>query len=305
MARSLLLVAAAVAACVLLAVAVRGDDAREDETLRKARDAQGSVDRLSDEMMTKMHALETDFHRQKLPVFSERNKILATVKGFWGRVIEHHPSHTAWFRGNDKELLPYLKDVHVADLADKPEDHGRTQNYRITMTFDPNPFFSDTTLFRENKFVTEEEVATVSGIKWTAGKQPSEPSFFNFFENKGTHTFFLDENQMADIAHVIRYEFWPNPFTYHDLPNYDDFVDHQPSEFTEEPPHPDMEVVTPEEQEARNAAEAATFAGVDAPANAPAETPAETPVEVEIPATPAASGSASASLPVAEDATKL
>jgi hypothetical protein len=64
----------------------------------------------------------------------------------------------------------------------------------------------------------------VSGVNWLGDRQPFEPSFFNFFEKKNQPENHVDPQVINDIAHVVRYEFWQNPFTYFDLATYSELA---------------------------------------------------------------------------------
>lgn len=199
-----------------------GSGEKDNAHLVEARASQSKIDELTSQMMEEMSKLETQTHKKKIPIFATRNNILKSVKGFWSRVIESHPSHLNWLRGNDREALTYLRDITVEDIAG--ESDYQLHQYRVKMEFGPNPFFSDSVLWREIHGSIEDAQKT-SGVHWMAGKEPAEPSFFSFFEDPAARPEQkLDMHVLNDIAHVVRYEFFPNPFTYHDLPNYNDYV---------------------------------------------------------------------------------
>ena len=200
------------------AIAIAGNS---DMELLEARASQTAIDASTEEMMRKLNELEVEFHKKKLPLFAARNTLLRKVPGFWGKVISNHPSHAAWTSQEDLNILPYIADINVRELEN---DDGHMHHYRVELTFATNPYFVDTKLFRDIRGHAFDEQSPVSGVKWMDGKQPGQASFFNFFETTNTGRPQLEAHFIAEIGHVFRYEFWPNPFTYHDLPHYHEMI---------------------------------------------------------------------------------
>jgi hypothetical protein len=191
-----------------------------------ARQAQDAIDKSTEEMMRKLTELEIEYHKKKQPLFEQRNKVLKDVKGFWARVVENHPSHESWFRASDKAALAHITDLVIKDLDEETDAH-LLHHYRLELHFEPNAYFSNAVLWREVRgHAHDDGVSSVSGVTWFEGRTPTEPSFFNFFEkpNERIHAPRLDAHFISEIGHIFRYEFWPNPFTYHDLPQYQDLM---------------------------------------------------------------------------------
>lgn len=196
---------------------------RADEALDNARQAQTKVDHLQTEHMRQMEELESATAKAKVPLFKERGDVVRNIKGFWKSVFVNHPSHTNWVHGQDKEILEYLLDFRVEDIGEYQA--GYLRHYKIVMTFTrENPYFEDSVLSREIKGIAQGPGTKVSGIQWLGGKKPQGASFFNFFEEAGGHGEQLLEHIYNDMAHVMRYEFWPNPFSYYDLPTNERFA---------------------------------------------------------------------------------
>ncbi|CUE66724.1 membrane-associated protein, putative [Bodo saltans] len=224
-ASAILLVFAVVAVVCSNAAAPENEDP-QDKAVMDARRSQDVIDKTTEEMMRKLTELEIEFHKKKQPLFEQRNEILKTVKGFWARVVENHPSHESWFRGSDKAALAHLTDVVVKDLEEETDAH-LLHHYRIELHFEPNAYFSNAVLRRDVRgHAHDDGVSTVSGVTWFEGRLPTEPSFFNFFErsNERITAPRLDTHFISEIGHIFRYEFWPNPFTYHDLPQYQELM---------------------------------------------------------------------------------
>jgi template-activating factor I len=200
------------AALVLCSVLVATAFAAEDEKVKIARDFQTEADTVTDEMMTKLQALELEYHKKKLPLYEKRNTAAKAVPGFWNRVIENHPDSGKWLKGNDKDMVKHITDIKVTFLDGADSEHHQ---YKIIVAFEPNPFFTDAELWREVRNDVDADDAKTSAVKWNAGKKPTGPSFFNSFETKATGG--LSNQEVHDIAHVLRYEFYANPFVYYDV----------------------------------------------------------------------------------------
>lgn len=192
----------------------------------EARHAQDDIDRVTEDMMRKLTELEVEYHKKKQPLFDKRNEVLLKIKNFWTRVIENHPSHESWFRGSDKEALASLTDVRVRDIEGESDAH-LLHHYRLELHFGPNAFFSNAVLWREVRgHAHEDGQSQVSGVTWFEGRTPTDVSFFNFFEQANVRFSAprLEPHYISEIGHIFRYEFWPNPFTYHDLPQYQELM---------------------------------------------------------------------------------
>lgn len=205
---------------------VTGESSAKDP-LEDARAVQQKVDANQEELMHKIQELEAEYRKKADPLAAERGDLLKGIKNFWSTVLLAHPSHGMWIQSSDKEILQnHLTDVRIETISEN-DIHGLgTSHYRVSLHFSPNHYFSDSVLWREVNGIAEDDTAKMSGITWTDGSVPSGPSFFNFFEAKNVRPEMMDGHLFNDIAHVFRYEFWPNPFSYYDLPTTD-FSRHQ------------------------------------------------------------------------------
>lgn len=198
-------------------------DATSQE-LDAARKLQTDADRLGEELTSKMLELELEYHKRKEPLLKERNKLLSAIPNFWATIISRHPNRHAWLHGDDEDILKYLVDVEVGDMSRDEGVYYPLHTFRISMKFRPNPYFANTIIYRDVKGGMDD--ASVSGINWLEGKAPLQASFFNFFESGGMvgeTRGRLQDHTRHEIAHVFRYEFWQNPFTYYDQPTYHDY----------------------------------------------------------------------------------
>lgn len=224
-----------VALLLLSAVASSLASSDSEAAIAKAREAQNSVENLRDDLTRKMVQMEEEYFQKQQPLFKERNERLAHLAGFWLRVIENHPTHSAFVRGNDKEVLKHLTDVHVEhDTGADGTMASQAHQFRIVFTFENNPYFSDNRLWR--RVFPGDTNVEVSGVNWASGQQPKEASFFNFFEKHpsghpgdGGETTepeqfvnFLDHHTLSDMGHIFRHELWTNPFTFYDIPSMEE-----------------------------------------------------------------------------------
>jgi len=186
--------------------------------LDEARAAQTEVDGLADELVRRMQELEDELHRRRVPLMAKRNELLGQIDGFWGRVIENHQSHLQWVRPGDAEMLKYLTDVRIeSNEPSSAEGH----KFKVVLAFKRNNFFANDEIWRVVNHAYDATEDEVSGVSWLSGnRKPWEPSFFNFFEKRTSPEHHIDRHTVNDIAHVLRYEVWANPFTYHDLPTF-------------------------------------------------------------------------------------
>lgn len=208
----------------------------------EARQHQVEIDRLASELVTKMTELELLYHRKKLPLYNTRNNLLKNANGFWLKVIEHHPSTSAWLSSRDRLILQFLDEVVVTEVPNEPKEHvtltegGDPENdvappahdehsrslyhhFRLEWHLRANDYMYDKVLWRDISHNMEE---SLSGVNWHSGQSPQEPSIFNFFEPSNLRP---EENKLSthlghEIGHVFRYEFWANPFTYFDQPSF-------------------------------------------------------------------------------------
>lgn len=194
-------------ACCLIVGLVNAD------ALGDARGAQTRADDLSNELMQKMMALESETNSKKVPIFAERDSQLASVDGFWARTIENHPSHGNWIFGQDRELLKYISGISIEEI--EPDHH----HFKIVMSLKGNPFIANEKLWRT---VTGQENEETGPVDWVGEAKPTGLSFFSFFDANAQNK--LDPQTISDITHVLRYELHQNPFTFYDLPTIDEIA---------------------------------------------------------------------------------
>lgn len=210
----------ALAALIVVLAAISPAVSAEPAAIGDARGAQSKLDDLAHEMMQRMLEVEKDTNAKKIPVYASRNEHLKKVEGFWARTIMNHPSHGSWFGGNDREILPFVTDLSVTDI-----DASQHQ-FEITMELKRNPYIANTKLWRKVTGYDPDE-QEVSGVEWLGDNKPTMATLFSFFDKEGPK---LDPQVVTDITHVMRYEFFQNPFTYHDIPTFDELAAREQAE---------------------------------------------------------------------------
>jgi template-activating factor I len=129
---------------------------------------------LSDEDAQKLQVVQKEIARTELllerraqealvPVFEKRRAVAKTISKFWPvALLNHnmfgfHAQHTA-----DQQALSYLEDLWVT------RDSKESRAFTIEMHFKENPYFSDSVLKKEFKYVSppaaSEETADADGI---------------------------------------------------------------------------------------------------------------------------------------------
>jgi len=173
-----------------------------------------------------VYEVARQFNTQRKPHFEKRNTLFDQVPEFWPRVFANHPILEDLLEGEDMEIIKSLKCVNVEESTTEQADK-HASNFKITFTFNKNPYFSNKTLWKQFEYNDEEEVTvTSSKINWNKGKNPQEKkkaqdegkkakrshedmeeldedmSFFKWFE---------PEDQDDQLGMIIRDEVWPNP----------------------------------------------------------------------------------------------
>ena len=238
-----LIILVVVASSSLLVVSAFRRD--EHPEVGNGRAKQSEIDGLQHELVRKMQELEEQYAQKKVPILQERNKFLASVPGFWKRAITSHPNFGQIAFGGDAKMLDALTNLEVEEIhegnnklpdgtelsvhhSQATEGTATTPKYLLRMTFGPNDYFADTILWRlVDPYSRNLNVAKVSGVSWKHLQRPTHASLFQFFERPGDNVAggrHLDIHRVLDVAHLLRYEIFANPFTYYDIPTYADLA---------------------------------------------------------------------------------
>lgn len=194
------------------------EDAGVDDKVQALETIQDEIEKLNDEATEEILQVERKYNTKRKPYYKRRNEIIREIPDFWLRVFTSHEMLTALLDDNDQAVFKYLRELNV-------EDHDDVKSgYKISLHFDPNPFFKNTVLSKEFRY-DKDGVLTVipTNIEWkegkdltkkppakdTKGKRQREDESESFF------TWFSPEDQDLELAEIIKEDLWPNPAKYY------------------------------------------------------------------------------------------
>jgi template-activating factor I len=192
------------------------EDAGEDfdESLRSLETIQDEIEKLNDEATEEILQVERKYNGKRRPYYKRRNEIIREIPGFWLKVFTSHEMLTALLDENDQAVFKYLKELNV-------EDHDDVKSgYKISLTFDPNPFFKNSVLSKEFRYDKDGNLTVVpTPIDWKDGKdltkkppaKDSKGKRQREDESESFFTWFSPEDQDLELAEIIKEELWPNP----------------------------------------------------------------------------------------------
>merc|ERR1712194_177711 len=132
-----------------------GKKAKKDKQVEQDDDAWMDQVMPLREELTKLQCIMDDamaaavlqHQKSAMPVYRKRNDILASVPGFWAKALGGHPMLHGIISEKDTEILQFCTrlDVDVPEIKPKIEG-GESEQIVLTMSFEKNAFFSNTTL---------------------------------------------------------------------------------------------------------------------------------------------------------------
>jgi len=194
------------------------EDPGVDEKVQSLETIQDEIEKLNDEATEEILQVERKYNTKRKPYYKRRNEIIREIPDFWLRVFTGHEMLTALLDDNDQAVFHYLRELNV-------EDHDDVKSgYKISLTFDPNPYFKNSVLAKEFKY-DKDGVLTVipTNIDWKDGKDLTKKPPAK--DNKGKRsrddesesffTWFSPEDQDLELAEIIKEDLWPNPAKYY------------------------------------------------------------------------------------------
>jgi template-activating factor I len=145
-----------------------GDD---EAVLAELHAVQDELEKLNKEENDKILEVVKQYSAMKKPILKKRSGVITKIPDFWFTVLERHPIISSLIQDEDKEILKFIKDIDV----DETPGPSEMTNWKITMTFNKNPYFTNKTLWKEFKWTEGEEPelkVTASKIAWQKGKNP-------------------------------------------------------------------------------------------------------------------------------------
>jgi hypothetical protein len=218
-------------------------NADDDEVIADLTELQNVEDKIEEtekRREDKIRQVEKEFSKELRPLYDERIKACAKIKGFWVNTMLNHPQLKDLVNQNDEECLMHLNEVDVQEIDDET-----FQGHKYVFRFAPNPFFEDTTLFKLFKYNKSSGDLTVdqTNISWKKGmnicnkedvakllmgkqagkKRPHDEDdglsgFFSWFDK---------DNENEDFIGGPMKEIWEEPVKFFagDVDEYDAFDD--------------------------------------------------------------------------------
>jgi len=108
-------------------------------------------------------------HKLHKPLYEKRTKLIANIPQFWATALGNHGVFGPMITYSDAQILSHLDDFSIDSEDDAP------WNYKVIMTFKPNPFIKNAKLVKEYKADDNSVVTTTQvTIDWHEGKGPAE-----------------------------------------------------------------------------------------------------------------------------------
>jgi len=195
---------------------------RDLQTLLEEVDqCQSEIDSLNEKASEEILKIEEKFNGLRRPFFLKRNDLISSIPNFWATAFVNHPQISSIMSDEEEECLHHLKKIDVEEFADIKA------GFRISFTFDKNPFFSNAELVKE--FHLEDAgnpISSSTSINWLAGVDllKAQKAARERSERKRGHalhrsffSWFMENNDPAndDIAEVIKEDLWPSPLQFY------------------------------------------------------------------------------------------
>jgi len=176
---------------------------------------QEEIEKLNDEATEEILQIEKKYNGLRKPYYKKRNDVIRNIPDFWLKSFLNHDMLSDLLDQRDQEVFHHLKELNVEDFDDVKS------GFKITFTFESNPFFTNKTLSKEFRYTTDGELkVTPSTIQWKEnqdltkkeksaksvgskrGKDEESESFFNWFN---------PDDQDLELGEIIKEDLWPDP----------------------------------------------------------------------------------------------
>lgn len=195
------------------------EDAGDDQEIQVLEVIQEEIEELNDKATEEILEVERKYNSLRKPIYERRNEAIRKIPGFWVKVFTSQEMLAALLDDNDLAAFKYLKELNV-------EDHDDVKSgFKISLTFDPNPFFKNKVLSKEFRYDKDGNLTVFpTPIEWkegkdltkkapaakdAKGKRPRDDESESFF------TWFNPEDQDLELAEIIKEDLWPNPAKYY------------------------------------------------------------------------------------------
>lgn len=195
------------------------EDTVDEKLISQLETIQEQIEELNDKATEEILEVERKYNRLRKPIFEQRNEAIRKIPEFWVKVFTSQDMLAALLVDNDLAAFKYLRELNV-------EDHDDVKSgFKISLKFDPNPFFKNDVLSKEFRYDKEGNLTvTPTKIEWKEGKDLTKkaPSSKDAKgkrtlddESESFFTWFNPEDQDLELAEIIKEELWPNPTKYY------------------------------------------------------------------------------------------
>nr|CAD2139168.1 unnamed protein product [Meloidogyne enterolobii] len=186
------------------------------KALEELDNVQSALDNLNEIASEEILKVEQKYNQQRKPYFEQRSELIKKITNFWVTVFINHPQISSIMEEEEEECLHYLTKLEIEEFEDIKA------GYKIKFTFDVNPYFENTEIFKEYNWSGADPRCSSTPIQWKPGKQKQlmNGAGKNGAENRSFFKWLCEESDpMADdIAEVIKDDIWPNPLQYYLAP---------------------------------------------------------------------------------------
>jgi len=194
------------------------DYSEDSEEIKAINEVQSELTTISEATAEEVLDINFQSYLKKKPLFDRRQKCIEKVEGFWQRVLAEHQTVGRQITDEDMEALKHLTSVEVV-FSDK-------HTFRVVLAFSPNPYFSNSSLWKEYHIVNVGDVDVTScEVQWKSTPEAEgvkkrliknldpdadqegadEFSFFSMFD---------EEDKDFGIGEAFRDEIYEEPLTY-------------------------------------------------------------------------------------------
>lgn len=192
-------------------------DTLDDQEIQLLESIQDQIEELNDKATDEILEVERKYNRLRKPIYEKRSQAIRKIPEFWVKVFNNQDMLSAVLLEDDMAAMKYLVELNV-------EDHDDVKSgFKISLTFDPNPFFKNSVLSKEFVYDKEGNLTVIpTKIEWKEGKDLTKRAQKDVKakrsreedDSESFFTWFSPEDQDLELAEIIKEEIWPNPAKY-------------------------------------------------------------------------------------------
>eukprot|EP01097_Dermamoeba_algensis_P001728 TRINITY_DN164_c0_g1_i1.p1 TRINITY_DN164_c0_g1~~TRINITY_DN164_c0_g1_i1.p1 ORF type:complete len:244 (+),score=75.92 TRINITY_DN164_c0_g1_i1:92-823(+) len=181
-----------------------------EEFLSELDSVQDKLEKMNEEAAEKILEVEKKYNELKQPLYKQRSEVCSKIPDFWLTALQNYDYTAELMTEEDLKAFKHLKDFWV-------EEYDGLKGYKISFTFEQNPYFLNQTIYKEVKYSDEGDVVvSASDILWKEGKDLTRPPKVKGDgkkrkeEEMGESFFRWFSDQETDLADTFKDDFWPN-----------------------------------------------------------------------------------------------